>query len=92
MTAQGPSVSRFSAWMARWLSAYLVEMPNSAGVAEVTFIYALAVSRLGDSNGRVSRDSGVIEIGGGSDPVGPPGGVEISFFDLAGKMIEILSD
>jgi hypothetical protein len=59
--------------------------------SEVTFIYILATSPLGEPDGTVRSDAGVIEIGNGADPVGPPEGVSTSFFDLSSQMVRLLS-
>ncbi len=54
-------------------------------------MYVLASDHLGNPNGKVSSASGVMEVGQGSDPVGPPRGIETPFSELAKKMIELLA-
>src|SRR3954447_22963665 len=74
---QDIAVTRISTWIVAWLSAYAAKSPNLVDHDEITFFYILGTSSLGVPDGMVQQDTGVLEVGFGTDPSGPPNGKEI---------------
>lgn len=91
LEAQQPSGTKFASWVAEWLSVYVSNTSENVRQGDDSFIYILAASPLCEPDGSVRDDIGVIEIGHGSDPVGPPRGVNIPFLSLATQMIDLLA-
>lgn len=91
LETQKPSAAKFSSWVAEWLSEYVSKIPEDVRQNEASFIYILAASPLCEPDGSVRGDVGVIEIGHGSDPAGPPEGICLPFLSLATQMIDLLA-
>jgi len=91
LEAQEPSAATTSSWLAKWLARYVSSASENVRQGEATFIYILVAFPLGEPDGGVRGDVGVIEIGHGTDPVGPPEGVTVSFADLAVRMTRLLA-
>ncbi|MDT3438188.1 hypothetical protein [Pseudofrankia sp. BMG5.37] len=79
-----------STWVSRWLQEYLIRKGSSEEVAETTFLYLLVGGHLGEPDGTVSRNSGVVEFGSGSDPVGPEDGREVTLLGLVEAVVALL--
>ncbi|MGH2733130.1 MAG: hypothetical protein ACRDJG_09385 [Actinomycetota bacterium] len=91
LEVQKSSAIMFSSWLANWLSQYVSKISEDVRQSDATFLYILATSPLSEADGRVQRNAGVIEIGHGTDPAGPPDGKNVSFLDLASHMTRLLA-
>jgi hypothetical protein len=63
-------------WIRTWIANYETRMVDEIQRSEASFFYLLATAS-GSSDGFVHKDGGVIEIGYGTSPAGPPDGIEV---------------
>jgi hypothetical protein len=87
---QDLTVTRITTWAAAWLSKYSDRSPNLINHEEITFMYLLGTSSLGAPDGVVHKDTGVVEVGFGTDPSGPPNGLETPLTNLIDAALELL--
>ena len=88
LTGHGRQGSDLFKWVLAWLAAYLNRLSPLDRGADVTFFYVLSTHPLGMPTGGVSEHEGPIEVGFGSEPVGPADGRPVRLEDLLRLTLE----